>query len=832
MTRTIIFIFVLLFSFDSFAIGSPSLSSSRSSMYLGETTYLSWSKPNGTSYFNLWVTKPGQSASAFRRYYTDTSFNRWIQNYPGTHTFYVEACDSNNSCSASNSVSVHMSERPTKPDTPGEPNVNNDLYHPAGSSIMVYIPSISRATYYEVLNGTTPTDVSSRTTFYNGGTLQFIPSHSSSSNIANYIRIKACNSEGCSEESPPRKVAVFINPGIPNLSLSAEYLSKGSTLNINWNRPDNMIWRGAYFNLRCITNSGVDVCNQKIEHVGGSNKTEYSYSIQLNEVNAYDIQVEACNKSNAYCTSSTTRTSYVVPDVPQDPGAYLNWDLYYPQNTPMTLNLPQSINGADSFDIYYYRDGTSPQLYKHVARTQQSTAINVGDKGKYNLEVAACVTSRTGSYKCSAKSQTRSIASFINPDAPTISVSSQSAALGDQVTINWNKPNNFIWSGAYFKVSCITSDGEDVCGVTIPHIGGSNKANYSHNFVIKVASQYRIQVKACNKTDSNCTNSQIVTLSVKPDKHDELGRNLNWDFYYYENTLMTVYLSQDMAGVDSFDVYYYPEDEAPIKVKRVAKSKGSIEINVGLKGKHTLQLAGCIANGMNVAVCGELSEKQRIVSFGLPDKPTVSITPNPLIVGTQAQIKWTKPKNMIWSGSYFKLSCQTNNKLEACGQTIQHVGGSQVTEYSQEIIVPSADKLDVQVKVCNKTDNYCVASDIVSSLVSLPTHGDPSKNIGWKFHYPKNTMMTINLDQTIKGIDSFDVYFYPEDGQVPNPSHVSMSQLKLDVNVGKVGSYNLQIAACVSNSGGQYRCGEKSKIVKILVFDKLPAPKLIVKPNN
>ncbi|MCF2910374.1 hypothetical protein L1285_18840 [Pseudoalteromonas sp. DL2-H2.2] len=776
----------------------------------------------------MWVAKPGQSAFAFRTGYSGTSFSRWIQNYPGTHTFYVEACDSSGRCAQSNSVGVYLSERPTIPSVPGEPDVNWDLYHPAGSSVRVKIPSIAGATYYQVYNGTSSTSTSVSRTFYSS-TWEYI---SSVSTGPNYIRIKACNSAGCSAESPPRRVVIFTTPSAPSASVSPVYPSKNATVTVAWNRPSGMIWSGAYFKVSCINSAGTDVCNQNIPHIGGSNKSAYSYSFTASSVSGYDIQVKACNKTDSYCAGSHVSSAYVLPAVHGDPGYNVDWDFYYPQNTTMSVKLPQSLEGADSFKVFYYADGSSPQLYAHVPKSQRTIDVNVGSAGKYNLALASCVSSNSGGAQCSAQSQARTIVSFIKPEAPILSITPNTPELNEEVTINWNRPNGMIWSGAYFKLSCVTDTGKDVCNQSIPHVGGSNKSQYSHRFTVQDIAQFDIQVKACNKTASYCTSSNTSSFTTNPAQHGDPSHNVNWDLYYPENSMMTVNLSQSLNGVDSFDVYYYPEGGEVRKVKHVSKAQGKMDINVGEQGYHTLQIASCTTSSSGSTRCGELSKKIRIVSFNNPQAPVISVTPQVPEVNGQATITWNRPDGLIWSGGYFLVSCKADAKLEACGQKISHQGGSNKTEYSHTFTVPNADKLDIHVKACNKSDAHCAVSKKTTLSTTPPGHGDPSYNVEWDFYYPQNTTMTVNLAQSIVGADSFDIYYYPEGEAAKKVDHAAKTQGKVDVNVGAKGFYTLQIASCSATSSGGYRCGELSEKIRIVSFAKPGAPVVSVTPAS
>ncbi|WMN60702.1 hypothetical protein NI389_05205 [Pseudoalteromonas xiamenensis] len=605
-----------------------------------------------------------------------------------------------------------MQERPTIPDTPGEPDVNWDLYHPVGASIMVKIPSVSGADYYQVYNGTSTTSKSVSRTFYSSS-WEYIPSVGSG---PNYIRIQACNSAGCSSESAPRRIVIFNNPSAPNVSVSPTVVGKGGTVKVDWNRPDGLIWSGAYFKLSCINNSGTDVCAQTIPHIGGSNKSEYSYSFNANEVSGYDIQVKACNKTDSYCSSSVMRTAYVAPAVPGDPAYNVAWDFYYPENTTMTLNLPQSIEGADSYDVYYYDEGTTPLKVSHVATSQKSINVNVGALGNHQLQLAACVTSRSGGYHCSGKSEGRRIVAFVPPVSPELSISPTKPALNDDVTVTWNRPDKLIWSGGYFKLSCVTNGNKDICDEKIDHIGGSHKAQYTHTFKASEVAQYSISVKACNKSDKSCTTSNYALFETAP-SHGDPSYNVAWDFYYPENSLMKVTLSQTIEGADSFDVYYYPEAGTPKKVAHVGKNQQTINVNVGEKGNYSLQLAACITSDSGQYHCGEKSKAIRIVSFSKPDAPTVIVTPETANVNDTVTVNWNRPDNLIWSGGYFKVSCVGENGVEQCGEKIDHIGGSKKSEYTHELKVANASVLTFKVTACNKTDATCSSSNLVSKTI-------------------------------------------------------------------------------------------------------------------
>ncbi len=100
----------------SVTVGGPppapwTFTADKPSINAGETVKLSWAMHQNyllTSTYNLSVEKPDGSARyTFGPKLSTTEFNRLI-NMPGKHTFFVQACDAQNVCGATNSLVVNV----------------------------------------------------------------------------------------------------------------------------------------------------------------------------------------------------------------------------------------------------------------------------------------------------------------------------------------------------------------------------------------------------------------------------------------------------------------------------------------------------------------------------------------------------------------------------------------------------------------------------------------------------------------------------------------------------------------------------------------------------
>ncbi|MBE0367293.1 fibronectin type III domain-containing protein [Pseudoalteromonas aurantia] len=921
----------LLFSHIAFAIQSPSLNVSNTSIYAGDTIQLSWSKPASTAYFHLWVVKPGHGALAFRRNYTGTSFSRWIQNFPGTHTFYVEACDGKGACATSNSVGVRMSERtapsaptivgpayheyrgtysywwnnpggdvssyqvekswkpdrtgnasvntvtysgtsysetftepgtyvakvracnsvgcsgwsnnevniirphwkpnqtvangpsssstgqfqltwskpwghginnyiveraangggfgvvqsgasmsmhqslsngtytyrinvcnednvcsdfgPTKqvvvdippppPSAPSEPDVAWDLYHPQGGSIRVHVPSISGATSYTIYNDTT---TSGRAKSINVGTgWTTVPAVGVG---ANYIRIAACNRSGCSE-SVPRRVVIFSAPHSVAPSIDKSIANKNDSVTISWGLPAGTIWSGAYFKVHCRTRAHGDVCNQTIPYQGSSKQTSFSHTFTASHVAGYDIQVLSCNESDSHCSTGGTGTVHVLPQVHGHPKFNLGHDFYYPINSDIPLILSSGIDGADSFAA-----SVNGSIVKYLPGSGIG-AIRIGTIGNHQLSMRACVTAPSGSRQCSADSASQKVVLFNHkPTAVTVELSNNTPGLGQATTLKWRAPSDMIWEKSYFKVHCVNGAGVDFCGKRINY-RGDMPADFTESLTFNKHGTYSISVKACNKTTAYCSTSNTLQANLLPAVHGDPGYNVGWDFYYPLNSEIKVAIPQAIAGAESFALYYYKRDTAPVKIAQVPVTQSTYTIKADKLGKYTLQLASCV--GVANPICSAPSMKRGIDVYTTPESVLPKLSKSQVRTSEKVTLTWTRPAGTIYESATYKVVCALEgDPVNHClpEEPIRQIGKQ--TTHSYEFRLTKSGDYKIRVQSCNDAQ-HCSAqgyvalkviqSDIPVPVVDAPTRTflNAKERVKWAFSTPPKTSFDTTL---------------------------------------------------------------------------------------
>ncbi|WP_171041058.1 SpvB/TcaC N-terminal domain-containing protein [Pseudoalteromonas aurantia] len=763
---------------------------------------LTWSKPWGHG-INNYIVERAANGGGFGQVQSGASMslNQSLSN--GTYTYRINVCNEDNVCSGFGPTrQVVVDIPPPPPSTPSEPDVAWDLYHPQGGSIRVHVPSISGATSYTIYNDTS---TSGRAQSRNVGTgWTTIPAVGVG---YNYIRIVACNRSGCSE-SVPRRVVIFSAPHSVSPSINKSIANKNDSVTISWGLPAGTIWSGAYFKVHCRTRAHGDVCNQTIPYQGSSNQTSFSHSFTVSHVAGYDIQVLSCNESDSHCSSGGTGTVHVLPQVHGHPKFNLSHDFYYPINTDIPLILASGIDGADSFAA-----SVNGSIVKYLPASGMG-AIQIDTIGEHQLNMRACVTAPSGHRQCSAPSVSQKISLFNHkPTAVTVELSNNTPDLSQATTLKWRAPSDMIWEKSYFKVHCLNPAGVDFCNNTINY-RGDMPADFSQSLTFNQHGAYSISVKACNKTTAYCSTSNILQANLLPAVPGDPGYNIGWVVNYPLNSEIKVAIPQEIAGAESFAIYYYQRNSSPIKIAQVPVTQSTYTIKANKLGKYTLQLASCV--GVANPVCSAPSMKRGIDVYTTPEPVTGKFSTEKVSVGPNSALELTIPAGTLWDKAYFKVTCFSPSGAQVCSEKVAY-RGDMPKPFKVNLEFKEVGVHSVKLQVCNETDAYCSAVTTMSVDVLPMVPVKPEGNVKGDFYYPENGIMRVYLPENVAGATSFQV-FYGKGEELTFNKNVSVSQGYVDVPVGAEGVHLLSLASCITGSTGAKKCSEQSETQNIIVY--------------
>ncbi|RJE73822.1 hypothetical protein BGP78_17785 [Pseudoalteromonas sp. MSK9-3] len=763
---------------------------------------LTWSKPWGHG-INNYIVERAANGGGFGQVQSGASMSMQQSLSNGTYTYRINVCNEDNVCSGFGPTKqVVVDIPPPRPSTPSEPDVAWDLYHPQGGSIRVHVPSISGATSYTIYNDTT---TSGRAQSRNVGTgWTTIPAVGVGHN---YIRIAACNRSGCSE-SVPRRVVIFSAPHSVSPSINKSIANKNDSVTISWGLPAGTIWSGAYFKVHCRTRAHGDVCNQTIPYQGSSNQTAFSHTFTASHVAGYDIQVLSCNESDSHCSSGGTGTVHVLPPVHGHPKFNLDFDFYYPINTDIPLILASGIAGADSFSA-----SINGSIVKYLPASGIGT-IQIGTIGKHQLSMRACVTTPSGSRQCSAPSVSQEISIFNHkPTAVTVELSNNAPDLGQATTLKWRAPSDMIWEKSYFKVHCLNQAGVDFCNNTINY-RGDMPADFSQSLTFNQHDAYSISVKACNKTTAYCSTSNTLQANLLPAVPGDPGSNIGWVVNYPLNSEIKVAIPQEVAGAESFAIYYYQRNSNPIKIAQVPVTQSTYTIKANKLGKYTLQLASCV--GVANPVCSAPSMKRGIDVYTIPEPVTGKFVTEKVSVGPNSALELTISGQLLWNKSYFKVACFSPSGEQVCSQSVMYPENMPI-RFNVNVEFKEVGIHTIKLQVCNETDAYCSAVTTMSVDVLPMVPVKPESNVMGDFYYLENSMMRVYLSDNVTGATSFQVH-YGKGEELTFNKNVPVSQGYVDVPVGAEGVHLLSLASCMTSSTGAKKCSEQSETQNIVVY--------------
>ncbi|WP_125718534.1 chitinase N-terminal domain-containing protein [Pseudoalteromonas rubra] len=429
-------------SFQSLAIGSPSLSLSTYNMYRGNTVTLSWSRPSGTQYFNLWVLKPGDSWLKFRGGYSSTSFNRYI-NKNGTHTFYVEACDASG-CSASGSASVTVSEPPPPgPSTVRGFSLSTSHIYTGGSVMLNWQPpnSYSGSLYYRLRTKKPGGDWF---VFRDVSTTGFLRS---GINLAgtHYYQIQACDSWGQCSYSSTLSLRVSSPPPVPNavtgLTASKTQLNYGDSVKVSWSKPGN-ISDTTYYDVY-ITKPGAQPGLPDEHFLWHDNYS--ATELTRNEVyrrGTTKIGVVPCNVLNQ-CGPLREVSFTVGGTLPQPTFTRNNPVIRQGEQVTFNWSLHPYYKDAVNYTLYQHAHRVTRKIAGPLADTEQSFTHTLTEVGISTFYLEMCNTYG----ECNDKSRTA-----LNVQAtPVISlaavdqltVNKANITYGEHVSISWQRPKGY-----------------------------------------------------------------------------------------------------------------------------------------------------------------------------------------------------------------------------------------------------------------------------------------------------------------------------------------------------------------------------------------------------
>ncbi|KID55841.1 hypothetical protein JF50_15945 [Pseudoalteromonas luteoviolacea] len=662
---------------------------------------LTWSKPWGHG-INKYIVERSDNGGSWQVVYSSSgqSLSQNLGN--GTYRYRVEVCNIDNVCSGTGPErQVVVNIPPPVPSRPSVPYVNWDLYHPYGSSIPVSVPSISGATSYYIYNGSSESSRAVSKQVSSSGWTS-VPSVGIG---YNYLRIEACNASGCSGEGPSQRVKIFERPSAASVSVSSHLPSKNAAVTITWNVPSGTIWEQAYFNVKCHTATNSRVCDQHIPHRGSENKSQYSHTFTADHVGVYDIEVRTCNKSDSYCSTATAQVT-VLPQTHGKPQYNLNWDIHHPIGSDIPLVISQGIDGADAFDIYYYPAGNQPKFLKRVLKSDGSTTISASTLGNHTLQLASCVTSRSGQVRCGNLSDSARIVVYDKPQPVQASIDSNNV-------LSLTPPAGMLWENGYFKVQCTTPSGQQSCNEQIAY-RGDMALPLVKSLSFNGYGQHTVTVQACNENERYCSSPTHKYVDVLPAVHGHPKYNVNWDFYYPAQSLMRVNLAKGVSGATGFKVHLNKVN-APDSAKTevyVKATEPHVDILIPEIAQYHLKMATCVEGVNGQPVCSQWSPSQLIVAYDKPQPvswyfshPEFWNGTVPIPAGEQVTLNWAQPSGTIFETAYYKFTCTPAGGIGGCDGTVRQVGDK--TTYTKEITLLKPGTYSVSIQSCNESERYC-----------------------------------------------------------------------------------------------------------------------------
>ncbi|NQZ07368.1 MAG: hypothetical protein HRT35_09435 [Algicola sp.] len=217
----------------------------------------------------------------------------------------VQSLHSYTQSQSGNTVSVVGA--PATPST--YPGNGGNSYRPVALSYTIPYYSVSGATYYKLYESTTDSNYSE---VYSGSQLSASFTHYSSG--YRYYKYKACNSAGCSDLSPWRRMYIYGSPSNPkNLSITPLGVTEGTSYNVYWT-PSGGAVDGTVYGIYEGFNGGSQtlVATRTRQHWS---ETSYSYSTSKQVDGDYTYSIQACSL-NAGCSGMVTTTQTVI-DAPE-----------------------------------------------------------------------------------------------------------------------------------------------------------------------------------------------------------------------------------------------------------------------------------------------------------------------------------------------------------------------------------------------------------------------------------------------------------------------------------------------------------------------------------
>ncbi|WP_157576760.1 hypothetical protein [Pseudoalteromonas rubra] len=429
-------------SFQSLAISSPSFSLSTYSMYRGNTVTLSWSRPSGTQYFNLWVLKPGDTWLKFRGGYTSTSFNRYI-NKNGTHTFYVEACDASG-CSASGSASVSVSEPPPPgPSAVRGFSLSTSQIYTGGSVMLQWQPpsSYSGSLYYRLRtkkpggNWFVFRDVSSPNFLRSG--INLAGTH--------YFQVQACDSWNQCSYSSVHSLSVLSPPPVPDavagLSVSKTQLNYGDSVKISWRKPGN-ISDTTYYDVY-ITKPGAQPGLPDEHFLWHDNfrATELTRN-EIYRRGATKVGIVPCNVLNQ--CGPLREVSFTVGGTLPQPTFTRNKSVIR-QGEQVTFNwsLHPYYKDTVGYTLYQHSQGTTRKIAGPLAATVQSLTHTLNEVGSSTFYLEMCNTYGECNNKSLTALTVRATPVITHAAVAQLAVNKSDITYGEHVALSWQRPAGY-----------------------------------------------------------------------------------------------------------------------------------------------------------------------------------------------------------------------------------------------------------------------------------------------------------------------------------------------------------------------------------------------------
>ncbi|SFD65072.1 glycosyl hydrolase family 28-related protein [Pseudoalteromonas denitrificans] len=493
-------------------------------------------------------------------------------------------------------------------------------------------------------------------------------------------RVRACNTDGCSSWSG-YEVNIVKPYWPPNASsISSPSTSATGQFSVTWSTP----W-GYGINRYELERSIGNANNwQQVQSANSLNFNE-----QVNANGTYYYRVTVCNIDNR--CSGLSNTASVTVDIPTPPSAttIIGPDYHITRGT-YSYSWARPSGTITRYEVEKSIDGqTSIVNFDQNTTSYSETFSNLIT---YTSRVRACNTAGCSGWSAY---EVNIVKPYWPPNKTTITATQNNNA-SNEFNLTWPQP----W-GYEIKRYILEEqvDGQSSWSIIL------NKKTLSTK-VIKSPGKYHYRVNVCN-IDEKCSGySNVVSINVvSPPINPNSKPNFSWNLYHPINTEtdFCLPLTSDSHNVSYYQVYAGVSSGSLSKKHDVNKSVSCTPTTLNFSTKESFYIA---YKACNSAGCSGLSPTEKIVVFGAPSSPSVTLSgKNVSTDSVTATI--TAGISTIWTGAYVKIThIKPSGVVSIQTEKPAFNGTSQPLSWTSPALRESGTH-KFEFITCNKTDAHC-----------------------------------------------------------------------------------------------------------------------------